>query len=486
MGAKVARPAAGLYGPGGAGTRAPPALAMLEPVSAAAPPDLVVRSRRVVLPDGVRPAAVVVRDGRIEAVLDPDAPVQGAAVLDAGERVVLPGSVDPHVHVNEPGRTEWEGFETAGRAAAAGGVTTIVDMPLNAIPPTVTPAALAVKRSAAEGVCRVDVGFWAGLVPGGADAMAATVDAGALGAKAFLVDSGVPEFPPVGEADLERGMEALAARGAPLLAHAEWPAALRPGELEADPGAHAAWLASRPPEAEVEAIRRLIRLAGETGAAIHVVHLSAAGALPDLAAARAGGLPITVETCPHYLTFDAGEIGPGDARFKCAPPIRDAANRERLWEALADGTIDLVASDHSPCPTEAKRGDFRTAWGGVASLGVGLAALWTEASARGFGLADLARWTAAAPARLAGLEGTKGAIAAGLDADLAVWDPDAESVVEAEDLRFRHPVSAWTGRRLRGRVVTTLLRGRVVYDEGAFPGAPAGRSLARVGVGSAP
>ncbi len=456
---------------------------MLMRVNRETAPDLVVRSRRVVLPDGVRPAAVVVHDGRIEAVLEPDATVESASSLDVGDLVVQPGLIDTHVHVNDPGRTEWEGFETAGRAAAAGGVTTIVDMPLNAVPPTTTPAALAVKRAAAEGTCRVDVGMWAGLVPDGADSMAATVDAGALGAKAFLVDSGVPEFPPVGEADLERGMRALAERGAPLLVHAEWGPALAPNELDSRPDSHAAWLASRPAAAEVESIRWLIRLSRVTGGAVHVVHLSAADALEDLARARAEGLPITVEACPHYLTFEAGAIEPGDTRFKCAPPIRDAENRERLWAGLAEGTIDLVASDHSPCPADLRRGDFATAWGGIASLGLTLPALWTEASARGFDLLDVARWTAAAPARLAGLDASKGAIAPGFDADLAIWDPDAEFVVDRDRLRCRHPVSPWVGRTLRGAVSMTLLRGRVVHDAGEFPGEPAGRVVTRAAAG---
>lgn len=460
---------------------------MLGGVSPSPPLDLVVRSNRVVLPGGVRPAAVTMRGGRIEAVEPLDRRISAAAALDAGDLVVSPGLVDPHVHVNEPGRTEWEGFASATRAAAAGGVTTIVDMPLNAVPPTTTPAALEAKRAAASGACRVDCGFWAGLVPGGAEDVAATVDAGALGAKAFLADSGVAEFPAVGEDDLEAGMRVLASRGAPLLIHAEWGPALEPegaGALELAPESHAAWLASRPAEAEIEAIRRIVRLVRETRARVHVVHLSAAAALAELADARAEGLPITVETCPHYLTFEAGAIGEGETLYKCAPPIREAPNRERLWAGLAAGTIDLVASDHSPCPPERKRGDFARAWGGISGLQLLLPATWTEAFGRGFGLSDLARWTAAGPARLAGLASRKGTIEPGKDADLVIWDPKAGFVVDPERLHHRHPATPWSGRRLRGTVVTTLLRGRVAYRDEAFPGEPFGRLLERVEAGA--
>jgi allantoinase len=445
--------------------------------------ELTLHSRRVVTPDGVREAVVAVAGGRILSVTPAGGAPRGAEHLDLGDLALLPGLVDTHVHVNEPGRTEWEGYESATRAAAAGGVTTIVDMPLNGIPPTVDVAALEARRAAAAGAAHVDVAFWGGVVPGNAGALEHLARAGVRGFKCFLAPSGVPEFPHVGERDLREAMPVIARLGLPLLAHAEDPAVLDAavvGASRADPTRHAAWLASRPPAAEVRAIELLVRLCGEFRCRVHVVHLSAAEALPALSAARARGLPLTVESCPHYLDFAHEEIARGATAFKCAPPIRPLANRERLWEALADGAIDLIASDHSPCPPALKhleRGDFLAAWGGIASLELGLAAVWSGARLRGHGLADLARWMSDRPARLAGFAGRKGAIAPGADADLLVWDPDAEFVVDAGRLHQRHPVTPWAGRRLTGRVDRVLLRGATIYGAGSSPAAAAGLCL---------
>jgi len=439
--------------------------------------DLVVRGRRVVLRDAVGPAAIAVRDGRIVGVESPDAELSAAAVLDAGDHVVLPGLVDTHVHVNDPGRAEWEGWDTATRAAAAGGVTTIVDMPLNSVPATTTVDALAAKTAAAHGRAHVDYGLWGGVVPGNEEDLGPLVDVGVLGFKAFLVPSGVDEFPAVDETDLEAAMSVLAARGVPLLVHAEDEAALDPAALARAPGRYSAWLASRPPLAEARAIDRLARLASRTGARVHVVHVSSAEGVDAIARARRAGAPMTAETCPHYLVLDAASIPDNATLFKCAPPIREEVHRERLWRALGEGTLDLVASDHSPCPPDLKAGDFATAWGGIASLELTLAATWTEARGRGFGPADLARWMSAAPARLAGIDDRKGGFAIGLDADLVVWDPEAEWVVRREDLRHRHAQTPYLGMRLRGRVATTVLRGRIVYREGAFPSPGHGRLL---------
>lgn len=464
------------------------------------------RSRRVVTPAEVGPATVLIEGGRIAAV-GPWAEVPaGPGVLDAGELVVSPGVVDPHVHVDEPGRTEWEGFESATRAAAAGGVTTLVDMPLNCVPATTTAAALAAKRAAASGKCRVDVGFWGGLVPGntgpgGSGDVGELIAAGVLGFKAFLIDSGVEEFPATSFDGLRRVAPVLAEAGLPLLVHAEDPEVIAAAgaATPVDDGVrrYAAYLASRPAAAEVEAIRGLLELCRERPAdgpplRLHVVHLATGEALPLFADARGDGLAVTVETCPHYLTFAAEEIADGATEFKCAPPIRGAAERDRLWRALADGAIDLVSSDHSPCPPAMKRraeGDFFAAWGGIASLQLLLPAVWTGARARGVGLEQLARWLSERPAGLAGLSGRKGAIAPGHDADLVIWDPDATFTVEPERLEHRHPITPYAGRELFGVVAATVLRGELVYDARdadapadpgrRFPGPPRGVLLTR-------
>jgi allantoinase len=445
---------------------------------------LVLRSRRVVLADALRPAAIHIHRGAIVRVAEFDEVPAGCSIDDAADAVVMPGVVDTHVHVNEPGRTDWEGFETATRAAAAGGVTTIVDMPLNSVPATTTVAALDAKRRAAGGKCFVDVGFWGGVVPGNAADLEPLFMAGVLGFKCFLVPSGVEEFAWVTEADLREAMPILAKLGAPLLAHAELPAPIEAAIARTPPGdprKYATYLATRPAQAENEAIALLIALCRELGTRTHIVHLVSSEALTLLDAARASGVPITSETCPHYLTFEAEEIQEGATAFKCAPPIRDHDNRERLWTALLDGAIQLVASDHSPSPPLMKHldsGDFLRAWGGVASLQIALPATWTGASARGGSLHQLTAWMCHAPARLAGLA-RKGEIAAGYDADLVVWDPDAELTVDARSLQHRHPITPYDGLRLRGTVERTYLRGRRVYERGhAFP-APSGQLLSR-------
>ncbi len=433
-------------------------------------PLLVVRSRRVVT-DTIAPAAIHVRAGRIERVAAWDDVPAGARLDDAGELAVLPGVVDTHVHLNEPGRTEWEGFATATRAAAIGGVTALVDMPLNSIPPTTTREAFAAKRAAAAGQCAVDVGFWGGVVPGNAGELAGLVADGVRGFKCFLVDSGVAEFGWVGEAELAPAMAILSGLGAPLLVHAELAGPIDAATAElagADPRRYATYLASRPPAAEEQAIALVTRLCRATGARTHIVHHSAASALDQLRAARAEGLPLTAETCPHYLHFTAEAIPDGATPFKCAPPIRDAANREALWRALAEGVLDLVASDHSPCSPGLKAieaGDFVAAWGGVAGLQLALPVVWTEASARGNSLVDVARWMSAGPARLARLD-QKGAIAAGRDADLVVFDDAARTAVTPESIHHRHRVTPYAGETLRGQVTATYLRGQRVAERG--------------------
>jgi allantoinase len=436
--------------------------------------DTVIRARRAVVGAAERPVDVGLRDGRIVAVAAYDELDAAEVVELADDEVLLPGLVDTHVHVNEPGRTEWEGFASATRAAAAGGVTTIVDMPLNSIPPTTTVAALEEKRGVAAGQAWVDVGFWGGAVPDNLDELAGLHEAGVLGFKCFLLDSGVEEFPHLPPTEFAAAMAETGRLGALMIVHAE----------DADEVAECAhgtayrgFLESRPDAAEERAITHVVDTARATGARAHVVHLSASGAVPTLRAARAEGVDVSVETCPHYLHFEAGSIPDGATELKCCPPIRDAANRDALWAALADGDIDMVVSDHSPCTAELKRsgtGDFADAWGGIASLQLGLPVVWTSARERGVGLVDVVRWMATAPARRVGLAG-KGEIAVGADADLCVFAPDEPWVVDPARLHHKNPVSAYAGRTLTGTVRATWLRGRPID----VADTPRGRLLTR-------
>jgi allantoinase len=422
--------------------------------------DLVVRARRVVTPAGEAPAAVGVRSGRIATVgRYEDAPAGTVTLAD--EEVLLPGLVDSHVHVNEPGRTDWEGFATATAAAAAGGITTIVDMPLNSVPPTVDPAALAAKRAAAAGRVHVDVAFWGGAVPASLGRLRALHEAGVVGVKCFLLDSGVPEFPPLDAEQLRAALAELAAFDGLLVAHAEDPATIEAAPPAAGPD-YRAFVRSRPPEAETRAVATLIEAARATGARVHVAHVSAAAVLPLLEAAVADGVRITAETCPHYLTLAAEDVPAGATEAKCCPPVRDRANREALWAGLRAGTLGCVVSDHSPCPPELKRfdtGDFGAAWGGIASLQLALPLVWTGARERGLTLPDVVRWMAAGPAALTGLAG-KSRIAPGADADLVAFAPEETFVVDPARLRHRHAVSPYAGRTLHGVVRTTWVRGR--------------------------
>ncbi|MFY1830458.1 allantoinase AllB [Myxococcus fulvus] len=430
------------------------------------------RSRRVLAGGGLREAVVVVKDGRVEKVAGPSEVLGALSVTDVGNHVVMPGVVDCHAHINEPGRTEWEGFETATRAAAAGGITTVVDMPLNSLPPTTTLQALKLKADAARGASQVDHGFWGGVIPGNAGELEALIDAGIAGFKCFLCPSGVEEFPPADRAVLDVAMPILARRGVPLIVHAELESPL-PDVRAEGARTYRAYLESRPRSWEQDAIRMMMELARQHRCRVHIVHLSSADALPLLIDARREGLDVSVETCPHYLSFTAEEIEDGATHFKCAPPIREAENRERLWEGLARGDIELVVSDHSPCTPALKlleRGDFGAAWGGIASLQLSLSAVWTEARRRGHGLESLARWMCEAPARLVGLSGTKGSLVPGADADLVVFDPEATFAVEPSRLQHRHPLTPYAGRTLAGVVERTLLRGELIYERGQpFP-----------------
>jgi len=427
--------------------------------------DIVVRSTRVVTSNGVRPAAVHIAGGKIARISNWDELNAASRLVDYHNLLIMPGVVDTHVHVNEPGRTEWEGFATATRAAAAGGVTTFLDMPLNSIPPTTTVAALEIKRAALGNQGIVNVEFIGGLIPGNVEQLLPLRDAGVRAFKCFLSPSGVDEFPAVSEQDLRAAFPVLARTGLPLMVHAEDPARLLPSPAEGSRH-YATYLASRPPIAERDAIALLVRLMEWCPTRVHVVHLSSAESLDKIRAARARGLPLTVETCPHYLTFAAEEIPDGATEYKCAPPIRGRAERDALWAALIRDEIDLVASDHSPCPPlmKATEGDFFSAWGGIASLQLSLSAVWTGARARGVGPERIAGWMSANTARLAGVDDRKGQLAAGYDADVVVWDPEAAFTVDANRLQHRHAVTPYAGRELFGRVHATYVGGRIANE----------------------
>ncbi|MET9696264.1 allantoinase AllB [Streptomyces sp. NPDC006529] len=439
--------------------------------------ELVLRSTRVITPEGTRAASVAVAAGKITAVLPYGAELPaGARLEDFGDDVLLPGLVDTHVHVNDPGRTEWEGFWTATRAAAAGGVTTILDMPLNSLPPTTTVDHLRVKQEVARTKAHVDVGFWGGALPDNVKDLRPLHDAGVYGFKCFLSPSGVDEFPELDQEQLATSLAEISGFGGLMIVHAEDPHHLESAPQVPGPK-YADFLASRPRDSENTAIENLIAQAKRLDARVHVLHLSSSDALPLIAAAKAEGVRITVESCPHYLTLTAEEVPDGASEFKCCPPIREAANQDLLWEALADGTIDCIVSDHSPSTADLKTDDFATAWGGISSLQLGLPAIWTAARERGHGLEDVVRWMSAAPAELAGLS-HKGAIEAGRDADFAVLAPEETFTVDPAHLHHRNRVTAYAGKTLHGVVKSTWLRGTQIADHGT-PNEPTGRLLER-------
>ncbi len=436
--------------------------------------DLIIRSRRVVMPETVRPASVHIRGGIIAALGEWDDVSPEIPLIDVGDSVVMAGLVDAHVHINEPGRTDWEGFTTATKAAAAGGVTTLVDMPLNSIPPTTTLDGFKEKLAAAKGQCWIDLAFWGGVIPNNTHELKPLLDAGVRGFKCFLVHSGVDEFPHVTEENLLEAMPELARLNAVLLVHAELAEPIEKAAeqlKDKNPNDYQTFLQSRPREAENKAIELMIRLCRETGERVHIVHHSSSDVLHLLKSAKAEGLPLTVETCPHYLTFAAEEIPDGATHFKCCPPVRERENREKLWDALKDGTIDMVVSDHSPCTANLKlmeEGDFLEAWGGIAALQFSLPVMWTNFQKRGFGLRELTNWMANAPAKLAGLDNRKGKLEVGYDADIVIFQPEKEFKVVPEIIEFKNKITPYSGMNLRGVVEATYLRGAKVYENGEF------------------
>ena len=448
------------------------------------------RSRRVVTPEGERDAVVVLDGERIAAVKAPGDVGNHVVVEDLGNIALLPGLVDAHTHINEPGRTEWEGFATATRAAAAGGFTTVVDMPLNCLPETTDVAALALKREAAQGQCMIDYALWGGCVDGNQAELEPLALAGVPGFKSFLIYPGCDGFTAIDRENLELALPHIARTGLPLLVHAELEGPINSAyaELErsgADWRKYATYLASRPDEAELQAIALLLDLCRTYRFRLHIVHLSTAKALDMIRSAKREGLPVTVETCPHYLHCAAEDIADGATLFKCAPPIRGRENRERLWAALEDGTLDLIATDHSPCPPAMKRltatqtgeepGRFDEAWGGIASLSTALSVVWTDAARRGCTLAQIARWMSAAPAQLAGLSTVVGSIEAGKHANLVAFDAEAAFAVKPDSLHYRHKISPYMDETLRGVVRGTWLRGTQVFDGRGFPAEARGR-----------
>jgi allantoinase len=442
---------------------------------------MIIRAQRVVLPDEIGSRSIHIREGQIVDVAGYDEVGRDSEIVEVNdESIVMPGLVDTHVHINSPGRTEWEGFRSATLAGAAGGVTTLIDMPLNSIPPTTTLAGFQTKLDQARNDCFVDVGFWGGVVPGNTAELAPMFAAGVVGFKCFLVPSGVDEFEYVTEEHLREAMPELARLDALLIVHAELPGPIKSSEDSARD--YQTFLESRPRAAENDAIELMIRLSREFNTRVHIVHLSSADAVPMLRNAQREGVRITAETCPHYLHFAAEEIRAGATEFKCCPPIREQGNREKLWEGLADGTIGLIVSDHSPCPGEMKlreSGDFMKAWGGIASLQLRLPVIWTEAQRRGFSLLDITRWLCANPAKQVALESRKGSIAPGNDADLVIWNPDAQFTVSATSLLHRHKISPYDGEPLKGVVQKTFLRGQKIYDDGDIEGSPLGHMLLR-------
>jgi allantoinase len=428
---------------------------------------------------GERPGAVLIRGEKILDVVPIQEIPSEISVEDVGNDIIMPGLVDTHVHINEPGRTDWEGFETATKAAAAGGITTLVDMPLNCIPVTTTVDALKQKLLATQGKLWVDCGFYGGLIPGNLQDLESLADAGVLGFKAFLSHSGIDEFPKISENHLREALPIIAKKGLPLLVHAE----LENGATTTkDHFTYKSFQDSRPKSWENNAVRLLIQLCQEYNTKIHIVHLSSAEILPEISIAQNDGFPISVETCPHYLHFTSDNIDDGDTRFKCAPPIWESDNRENLWSGLESGIINFITSDHSPCTADLKNletGDFAKAWGGISSIQFTLPVIWTECKQRGYSLNQIINWMSTQPTKFIGLDHKKGQIASGFDADLVCWNPDKIYTIEKDAIHHKNKLTPYEGETLYGVVNNTYLRGQKVYENDKFLNHPNGKILLR-------
>jgi allantoinase len=441
--------------------------------------DLIIKGNNILTPDGLQQAVILVKDGRIHTI-QRDMPDDALNIVDIGDKVLMPGITDPHVHINEPGRTDWEGFDTATRAAIAGGITTLVDMPLNSSPVTTTVQALEQKIHAAAPQLHADCGFWGGVIPGNDNEIESLINRGVRGFKAFLIHSGIDEFPNVTAAGLERVMPVIARHHLPLLVHCELIAEGQHPPVQENKRSHRQYIASRPQAWEQAAIDLMIRLCEKYHCHVHIVHLSSANAIEQIRAAKEKGLPLTVETAQHYLYFNGGEVPDGNTSFKCAPPIRERENNQQLWEALKAGVIDFVATDHSPAPPELKEletGDFTRAWGGISSLQLALPALWTAGRSRDVTIPQIAQWLCEKPAILAGVQNRKGKIAAGYDADFVIWDPERSFIVNAEELHHKHKLTPYVNETLYGVVEQTYIRGVKVFDQGNFTSLHQGKTI---------
>lgn len=450
---------------------------MNHPINMSITPNFAIISQRVLTPKGERPAAILIQEEKIMDVVSISEIPSDCPVEDMKNDVVMPGLVDTHVHINEPGRTDWEGFETATKAAAAGGITTLVDMPLNCIPVTTTVDALNEKIAATKNQLWVDCGFYGGLIPDNLQDIESLADAGVLGFKAFLSHSGIDEFPNINEKHLREALPIFANKGIPILVHAE----LENGAIQSeDHSTYKSFQDSRPKSWENNAVKLLIQLSKEFDARIHIVHLSSADILAEIAQTRNDGYPISVETCPHYLHFSSEHISDGDTRFKCAPPIWESDNKEKLWSGLENGLINFITSDHSPCTAELKNlevGDFEKAWGGISSIQFTLPVIWTECKTRGYSMDQLINWMSKQPAKFIGKDQQKGQISPGFDADLVCWNPDEKYIIQKEAIHHKNKLTPYEGESLYGVVNATFLRGQKVYENGEFLGNPTGKII---------